>query len=128
MVFVTLTNCICRDITEIVEPGHGVYHRLIMNEAAELLIIEVQLVHQLQCQVQVDVIRDANQGHQVVLEDQHIMGMARDEGNNIIHRKVCSTNQCDLEILLTYFTKRKSNFCVVVFRFVHTFMIHAHST
>lgn len=26
---------------------------------------------------------------------QHIMGTVRAEGNNIIHRKVCSTSQCD---------------------------------
>lgn len=31
--------------------------------------------------------------------DPHIMGTVRAVGNNIIHRKVCSTSQCDLETL-----------------------------
>lgn len=31
--------------------------------------------------------------------DRHIMGTVRAVGNNIIHRKVCSTSQCDLETL-----------------------------
>lgn len=35
-------------------------------------------------------------GRLVVHVDRYIMGMVRAEGNNIIHRKVCSTSQCDL--------------------------------
>lgn len=99
-------NSIYRDIMVIVAQGHEVYHHLIMNEEDELLIGGVPLAAQLlQRLVLVDEIPDANQGHQVVLEDQHIMGMVKGEGN-ITHRKVCSTNQCDLEV----FSKKEKHF------------------
>lgn len=52
---------------------------------------------------------------QAVPVGQHIMGMVRAEGNNTIHRKVCSTSQSDLEILNTQKTKTKT-FSLVEFR------------
>lgn len=101
---------------EIVVRGHVAYRRRNMNEVDEELLIEVQLVHLLPFRAQVDAILDDNQGHQVVPEDQHIMGMVRDEEDNITHRKVCSTNQCDL---VDVFPKKKS-FFVLSFCFAYT--------
>lgn len=84
-----------RDIMEIVVLGREVYHRHITNEVDECWTVAVMRQAHRQ-RHQVDVIPDVNRGRQVVLEDQHIMGMVKDEELNITHRKVCSTNQCDL--------------------------------
>lgn len=81
---------------------HVVYHRHIMN------IVHVALKDQ----VVVDVVQAAVVAAEVMevvdlhtLDDRQvvhgvlrIMGMEKVEGNNIIHRKVCSTSQSDLEI------------------------------
>lgn len=112
-----------RDITVIAVPGHVAYPRLITNEADDRWIVEWLLAHRRQHQAPVLEIPDANHGHRVVLEDQHIMGMVRDEGHNITHRKVCSTNQCDLVDVLIR-NKTQFFFCVVVL--LRTYNRHAH--
>lgn len=115
---------------EIVVLVQEVYHRRIMKELVVLKVVVVVVVVDVMLVVKVgevtvvvavvvvchpvvvvDVIRTILDDHLVRLEDLHIMGTVRAEGNNITHRKVCSTNQCDLETIPNLCFFAAFNFC-----------------
>lgn len=90
-----------------VVPVHEVYLHHFMNghvvvkEVVVVVEVDIAVICPKAVVVQIMVAVDDHQPIQVVLQivqgDRHIMGTEKAEGNNITHRKVCPTSQCELD-------------------------------